>query len=225
MIFWDLKGTRIGGMGHGLRRFFKNPCPIPPIRVPFKSQNPCPIPPIRVPFVKNQMQIQFTPFPDLYTERLQLRQLALSDEHEIYVQRSDPRIIQYLDRPKASDLDAARLFIQNINAGVAENRAVYWAITLKNTPALIGTICLWNISPEKSKAELGYSLHPDFQGKGYMQEALEKVVDYAFVVMQADVIEAFSHPENAPSIRLLQKNNFIYREKQTDGFLFFTRST
>lgn len=171
------------------------------------------------------MQINFNPFPELFTERLQLRQLALSDEHEIYVQRSDPRIIQYLDRPEASDLDAARLFIQNINAGVAENRAVYWAITLKNNPALIGTICLWNIAPEKSSVELGYSLHPDFQGKGYMQEALEKVVDYGFVVMQADAIEAFSHPENAPSIRLLQKNNFIYREKQPDGFLFFTRST
>ncbi len=53
-----------------------------------------------------------------------------------------------------------------------------------------------------------------------MQEALEKVVDYGFVVMQADAIEAFSHPENAPSIRLLQKNNFIYRGKQPDGFLF-----
>ncbi len=112
------------------------------------------------------MQIQFQSISRVVsTERLQLRQLALSDEHEIYVMRSDPRIIQYLDRaPKPRDLDAARHFIQNINAGVAENRAVYWAITLKNNPALIGTICLWNISPEKSSVELGYSLHPDFQG-------------------------------------------------------------
>lgn len=170
------------------------------------------------------MQIQFTPFPDLFTERLHLRQLAMSDEHEMYVQRSDPRIIRYLDRPKAKDLDAARQFIQNINAGIAANQAIFWAIALKNDPTLIGTICLWNIAPEKSSAELGYALHPDFQGKGYMQEALEKVVHYGFSVMQAKKIDAFSHPENEPSIRLLQKNNFIYTSKEQDGFLFFTRS-
>ena len=170
------------------------------------------------------MQIHFKPFPDLYTERLQLRQLALSDEHEIYVMRSDPRIIQYLDRPEAKDLEAARQFIQNINAGIAANQAIYWAIALKDNPTLIGTICMWNIAPEKSSVELGYALHPDFQGKGYMQEALVKVVDYGFAVMKAQIIDAFSHPENVSSIRLLQKNNFIYREKEAGGFLKFTRS-
>jgi len=169
------------------------------------------------------MQIQFNPFPDLHTERLHLRQLALSDEQEIYIQRSDARILKYIDRPKANNLDDARAFIQKIIANIAANESVYWAITLKNNPMLIGTICLWNIEPEKSSVEIGYSLHPDFQGQGYMQEALEIVLDYAFETMQAKIIEAFTNPANAASIRLLQKNKFICTG-ETEGFLVFMRS-
>jgi len=169
------------------------------------------------------MLIQFTPFPNLFTQRLQLRQLALSDEQEIYIQRSDPRILQYIDRSKAHSLDDARQFIQKIHTNIAENQSIYWAIALKNNPTLIGTICLWNIKPEKSSVEIGYSLHPDFQGQGYMQEALEVVMDYGFEVMQAKTIEAFTNPANTPSIRLLQKNNFICTGEQ-EGFQVFMRS-
>ena len=170
------------------------------------------------------MQIQFTPFPELFTERLHLRQLAFSDEQEIYIQRSDARILKYIDRPKANNLEDAREFIQKICTNIAENQSIYWAITLKNNPMLIGTICLWNIEPEKSSVEIGYSLHPDFQGKGYMQEALDVVVDYAFEVMQAKTIEAFTNPANAASIRLLQKNNFICTG-ELEGYLVFMRSS
>ncbi|MBK8425787.1 MAG: hypothetical protein IPL27_07305 [Lewinellaceae bacterium] len=71
------------------------------------------------------MQIQFTPFPELFTERLHLRQLAFSDEQEIYIQRSDARILQYIDRPKANNLEDAREFIQKIHTNIAENQSIY----------------------------------------------------------------------------------------------------
>jgi len=168
------------------------------------------------------MQLLCNPFPYLNTERLQLRPLALSDDHEILFHRSDPRMLQYIDIERSHNLEDARRFIQKIEHFVAENKSVYWAICLKNDPSLIGTICLWNLDFENASAEIGYGLHPDFQGMGLMQEALEKVVAYGRTEMEAQNLSGSVHPENAPSIRLLEKNGFV-RTGEEDGLFVFTK--
>jgi ribosomal-protein-alanine N-acetyltransferase len=86
--------------------------------------------------------INFTPFPKLATKRLTLRQLNMEDEKEIFVHRSDERILKYIDIPKAETIEDARNFIEKINKGIDENEWVYWEITFKNDSQLIGTICL-----------------------------------------------------------------------------------
>ena len=169
------------------------------------------------------MHLQCIPFPYLTTERLQLRPLALSDDQEILFHRSDPRMLQYIDIERSHNLEDARRFIQKIEHFVAENKSVYWAICLKNNPMLIGTICMWNLDEENASADIGYGLHPDFQGKGYMQEALEKVMEFGFSVVQAQTLIGVVHPENAPSIRLLEKNGFV-RTGEEDGLFVFIRS-
>ena len=121
-----------------------------------------------------------TTFPILTTERLILRQLEIQDEQEIFFLRSDERVNKWLVAPIAQNVDEARIFINKINCGINNNEWAYWAITLKNNNKLIGTICFWNISIEENKAEIGYVLHPHFQGKGIMQEAIHKVIEYGF---------------------------------------------
>lgn len=86
--------------------------------------------------------INFTPFTKLATKRLTLRQLNMEDEKEIFVHRSDERILKYIDIPKAETIEDARNFIEKINKGIDENEWVYWEITFKNDSQLIGTICL-----------------------------------------------------------------------------------
>lgn len=71
-----------------------------------------------------------------------LRQLNREDEKEIFVHRSDERILKYIDIPKAETIEDARNFIEKINKGIDENEWVYWEITFKNDSQLIGTICL-----------------------------------------------------------------------------------
>ena len=168
------------------------------------------------------METPFSPFPVLLTERLVLRALVESDEYEIYQQRSDPRILEHIDIQVARSLDDARQFIQKISLTVQEKTGIYWAIALRDNPLLIGTICLWNFSHLPASAEIGYSLHPDFQGKGYMQEALNAVMEFSFRNMHASTLEAFTNPENAPSIRLLTRNGFI-QEGTQDGLLRFVQ--
>ena len=155
--------------------------------------------------------LNFTPFPVLKTPRLILRQLEISDEQDIFFLRTDEEVNKYVDRPKATSLDDARIFINKINKGIAENTALYWGITIDG--AFAGTICLWNIDPAMEKAETGYELLPKFQGKGIMQEALIAVLEYAFDKMGLRCIEAYLHGENERSLKLLEKYKFTKDEE------------
>jgi ribosomal-protein-alanine N-acetyltransferase len=100
-------------------------------------------------------------------------------------------------------------FITKINRGINNNEWIYWAITLKDNSKLIGTICLWNIQPENYRAEIGYELMPGFWGKGIMNEAIPKIIDYAFNTMGLHSIEADIHPGNFQSAVHLGKNGFV----------------
>ena len=158
------------------------------------------------------MNINFSQFPQLSTERLLLRSLKQTDVGEIFALRSDDVINQYLDRPKANTVEDAHLFIQQIINIVANNKCIYWAITLKPETTLAGTICLWNINNETSEAEVGYELLRNYQGKGIMQEAIKRVLNFGFEQIRFETIVACVHKENLSSIKLLQKSNFMLSE-------------
>src|SRR2546428_1383671 len=111
------------------------------------------------------LNVNFTPFPILTTERLILRRLEITDDNEIFTLRSDERVNEFIARPKAISKQQALEFINKIIDGIAQHQWIYWAITPKGQPKLIGTICYWNIERENFVAEVGYELHPDFQGK------------------------------------------------------------
>ncbi len=150
----------------------------------------------------------FTPFPILTTERITLRQLALSDEQEIFTLRSDSEINKYLDRQISNTIDDAWNFINKVNENITKNDSLYWAITLSNKNIFVGTICLFGFSDENNRCEMGYELLTNFQGQGIMKEAAEKVINYAFNTMNVQNIEAFLHRDNKRSIKLLEKLSF-----------------
>jgi len=163
------------------------------------------------------MILDLTIFPVLTTGRLTLRRLGMNDAPEIKKLRSDKRVNEYLDRPGSITTREAKEFIQKIEKAISNNESAYWAITLTNEDKLIGTICYWNISLEKEMAEIGYELHPDFQGKGIMQEAILSVLKYGFDIMKIKTITALPLAENKKSIQVLLKNHF--REDATNKFV------
>jgi ribosomal-protein-alanine N-acetyltransferase len=160
----------------------------------------------------NTQQQNQSLFPTLTTQRLLLRKLEINDAPEIFNLRSDDRVNEYLDRPKAANLTVAREFIEMIAAATDQNKSFYWAISLREKHKLIGTICLWNVDIENSTIEIGYEMMPAHQGKGLVQEALQAVIEYAFKTLGFKTIVACPIAANEKSTKLLEKNGFI-----TDG--------
>jgi ribosomal-protein-alanine N-acetyltransferase len=154
------------------------------------------------------LSFSFQPFPVLTTPRLQLRELNSGDVREVFSLRSDDNVNRYINRPKALALEDASVWMEKISANLRRNESIAWAIALRDDARMIGSICLWNLSAERECGELGYELLPDFQGKGFMREAIEAAVKYAFDQMKLRRIEAWTHPENAASMKLLESSGF-----------------
>ncbi len=155
------------------------------------------------------LTVQLFTFPVLTTERLVLRQLRPSDAEQVFDMRSDPIVMQHVNRPLAQTMEDAAALIELITNTVAANDAVQWAITTRGDDALIGLIGFWRLVKEHHYGELGYMLAQKQWGKGYMSEAIEAVVHFGFNTLDFHRVEAITRPENTASVRALQKNGFV----------------
>ncbi len=54
-----------------------------------------------------------------------MRPLSGRDENEIYLIRSDERVLQYTDMVKAETINDAREFIKKINSGIGESKCLF----------------------------------------------------------------------------------------------------
>ena len=155
------------------------------------------------------LSLNFSPFPVITTDRLILRETRPEDVNEIYFLRSDPSVLQYSDRDPCRSTEEAAEFISKIRDAAAANEGISWAVTLKGSDKLIGSPGIWRVDTAHHRGEIGYVLHPDFQGKGIMFEAMTAIIDYGFRVMKLHSLEANINPANTPSRKLLERLGFV----------------
>ena len=122
-----------------------------------------------------------------------------------------------MKRPLAKTIEEVEEFIHKVNKGIEAEEMILWGISTKDSPKkVIGSICLWNFSSDKKTAETGYDLMPAYHGQGLMGEALRAVITYGFQTLQLHGIEAFTQKNNAASLKLLKKNNFVHQTERID---------
>ena len=155
------------------------------------------------------LELNFSPFPEMITERLKLREVVASDAPEILQMRSNPEVMRYVDRDPMQTIAEAEKLIAVYADNAAKQDAINWGITLKGSNKIIGVICLWQIQKENYRAETGYMLQYEYFRKGIMNEALTAVIAYGFETMKLHSIEAIVNPGNDASIGLLEKKGFI----------------
>jgi ribosomal-protein-alanine N-acetyltransferase len=155
------------------------------------------------------LQVNFSPFPTLNSERLILREVTPADVEEVFAIRSNPTTMQYIPRPVAKIKQDALDHIEMISKGVADNEFINWGITFKEEDKLIGMICLLRMQLSNYRTEIGYILHPNFHGRGIMNEAIDVVINYAFNTLKFHSLEAIIDPRNCASEKVLLKNHFI----------------
>lgn len=159
---------------------------------------------------------RFDPFPALATENLNLRKMQPSDAADLFEMRSDPRMHEYTDTLPDRSMDETTAYIAKMLDGVAKNQWIIWTIEHKASNKVIGSVSIWNIDAETMCAELGYGIAPEYQGRGFMKEALLEAAEYGLASMKLKRLDAYTEETNICSLKLLEKCGFIETGKADD---------
>jgi ribosomal-protein-alanine N-acetyltransferase len=152
-------------------------------------------------------------FPIIETKRLILREIINDDAEAIYQYLSDEDVNRYLEG-NTDSVEEAEGYISWCRDTYNHNTDIRWGIELKENGKLIGDCGFGHIDEPKSPTELGYILSKDYWNHGYMSEALGEILRYGFQTLNLHRIQAWTHPDNKASARVLLKHGFIH-----EGFL------
>ena len=145
-----------------------------------------------------------TEFPRLETDRLLLRKLTHDDIATVSTLLSDPEVTKYEDYYPTKNNVEVKQIIDWGNGLHERNMGILLGIFNKKENKFLGTVNYIyrpdsNNSQIIHRAEIGYNLCPQYWGKGYMAETLQKVIPYIFKNTRIDRIEAMIHPQNTGS--------------------------
>jgi len=168
-------------------------------------------------------------FLELESERLVLKEISMNDLDFLFKIRNNEDNNKFIGRKKSS-LEEVQQFIIDRIVDFKEKKGITWMIYNKESKQNIGSVCFWNFNFENNSAEIGYELVSEFQGKGFMQEALSKVINFGFNELNLQTIEAFTDENNKSSINALLKFNFVQKtdfelNKEENLIMFTLTST
>ncbi len=149
------------------------------------------------------------------TDRLTLRPPIHSDFRDWSALRHQSREFLIPWEPSwAEDHLSRKAFTNRVywaQRSVGNGSAVPLFLFRRDDDVLVGAITLDNIRRGPAQAgTLGYWTGQPFARQGYMREAIEAVVHYAFARLDLSRIEAACLPENAASRGLLESAGFKY---------------
>lgn len=165
------------------------------------------------------------------TERLVLRPLEASDAPDVWEYQRLPEVLRYIPWPERSREEG---FLHTVKrSGLrrlrADGDAVILAMELVGERSItvwsdrvVGDVMLRVSSVEHAQLEIGWVLHPAFQGRGLAAEAATAVLGYAFDVLRPHRIEAILDARNEASARLcdrlgMRREATIVEEEFHDG--------
>lgn len=153
-------------------------------------------------------EIYFKDFKRLENDRLLLRKLELKDAPEVQLMRSDEKVMVYMDSERQMTIQHSANFISEKLEMYEQKTGIFWAIIEKSTNKFMGDFAFFKIDHKNSRAEIGYTLKPEFWGKGFMKEAMLLIFNFGFNDLNLHSLEANINPGNNKSRIILTKLGF-----------------
>jgi RimJ/RimL family protein N-acetyltransferase len=84
-----------------------------------------------------------------------------------------------------------------------------WTVISKAENKMVGDICIIGEPNSEGQIEIGYGTYDEFQGKGFMTEAVNCIIKWAKTEPKVNSVFASTLKTNIASFKVLEKNNFI----------------
>jgi [ribosomal protein S5]-alanine N-acetyltransferase len=135
---------------------------------------------------------------EIRTGRLVLRPAREDDLHDLHAVFTRPEAMTWWSSPPHETLDQTRDWLASMMA--EQGSGLDFVVEFEGR--VVGKAGFWKAP------DVGYILHPDVWGHGLATEAVTAVLDRLFAITEHPVVTADVDPENAASIRLLEKLGF-----------------
>ena len=147
----------------------------------------------------------FYSLPVLETDDLVLRKPCMKDAKDIFRYASDEEVARYVLWEPHRRLSETRMFVRELRGRCRAGWPSSWAVVLRESGTVIGTIGFVWYSSENNSAELGYSFSREHWNHGYATQALKAVTDILFRSLPLNRLEAQHDVRNPASGRVMQK--------------------
>jgi len=140
------------------------------------------------------------------TERLNLREMSERDAGFVLEILNDPGFVRFVgDRGVRTTEEAARYIDERFVESYRQNGFGLWLVETKDGKAPAGLCGLLKRGEPVPGVEVGYAFLPPFRAKGYAFDAASAALGYARDVLGLPRLYAIVNPDNAVSIRVLEK--------------------
>lgn len=135
---------------------------------------------------------------EIVTARLRLRSARPDDLAALHAVLSDARATRWWSTPPHASMAETAAWLDSMLA----NGPDHPDFVIERDGAVIGKVGFWK------PPEIGYILHPDHWGQGFACEAATAAIAHVFATTTVSEVTADVDPENAASIRLLERLGF-----------------
>jgi len=165
-----------------------------------------------------------TVFP-LYSERLLIQPLTY--EQALAYRAGSFRLNEntpaYSLSPNLSEAMDSTLLPKLQEAGADYLFQTIWLMVDRTSGYIVGSFLFKGPVNAAGSVEIGYGTETDFQGRGYMTEALNRTLAWAAAHPGVQEIAAETNAENLASIQVLKKNDFKEYDRR-DQNIFWRKS-
>ncbi|HEY0173266.1 MAG TPA: GNAT family N-acetyltransferase [Pyrinomonadaceae bacterium] len=139
------------------------------------------------------------------TERLKLREVTEADAPFVLELLNDPDFVRNVADRGVRTLEEARRYVaERFVESYRRDGFGFWLVEPKGSTAPAG-ICGLVKRDSLPGVDVGYAFLPPFRSKGYASESASAVMRYARETLGLRRLYAIVNPENAVSVRVLEK--------------------
>ncbi len=158
------------------------------------------------------------PVEGIADEMVRLRLIADADIPAIVEAVQDPEIPRWTSLPSPYGQRDARDWQRTAITGIEAGTEIPALIVDADDGRLLGAVGLHNLDPASGRASAGYWVAEPARCRGVARRALALLCGYAFDELDAQRIELWIEPANAPSLRVAEAVGF-HREGLLRSFV------
>jgi [ribosomal protein S5]-alanine N-acetyltransferase len=126
--------------------------------------------------------------------------------HLAYV---DPEVMRYMDFPASQTVQDTAKRLEMFLHELPDWHAT-WVLACKHTAKVMGFVNYHHRENWNRRLEVGFLLARAFWGHGFMAEAMQALLEFCFLGLGMNRVEATVNPDNRAAIRLIERVGFQF---------------